>query len=209
MVEVEQAQSPLVGEVRLLLGDALRARGELYPAAVEYETVARSYPDSPAWLDAVERCYEIAVIWSKQEPNSCWAFSRLRLDRRSRRTPDPGARTGSRKHLGRAGGLCPDGVYFREENYRLTADMAAIVLENHPTTPQADLARRRIVDANRRLWKGPENDLSGLEEASSILSYFIAEDPVAAQLHQRPAVARSPRGLGAVRVVDRPVVPSL
>ena len=27
--------------------------------------------------------------------------------------------------------------YFREENYRLTADMAAIVLENHPTTPQA------------------------------------------------------------------------
>ena len=71
--------------------------------------------------------------------------------------------------------------YFREENYRLTADMAAIVLENHPTTPQADLARRRIVDANRRLWKGPENDLSGLEEASSILSYFIAEDPVAAQ----------------------------
>ena len=32
--------------------------------------------------------------------------------------------------------------YFREENYRLTADMAAIVLENHPTTPQADLARR-------------------------------------------------------------------
>ena len=57
--------------------------------------------------------------------------------------------------------------------------MAAIVLENHPTTPQADLARRRIVDANRRLWKGPENDLSGLEEASSILTYFIAEDPVA------------------------------
>ena len=47
----------------------------------------------------------------------------------------------------------------------VTADMAAIVLENHPTTPQADLARRRIVDANRRLWKGPENDLSGLEEA--------------------------------------------
>ena len=68
VVQVEQAQSPLVGEVRLLLGDALRARGELYPAAVEYETVARSYPDSPAWLDAVERCYEIAVIWSQKEP---------------------------------------------------------------------------------------------------------------------------------------------
>ena len=29
--------------------------------------------------------------------------------------------------------------HFREENYCLTADMAAIVSENHPTTPQADL----------------------------------------------------------------------
>ena len=68
MVEVEQAQSPLVGEVRLLLGDALRARGELYPAAVEYETVARSIQTLPLGWMPYERCYEIAVIWSKQEP---------------------------------------------------------------------------------------------------------------------------------------------
>jgi hypothetical protein len=182
VVEVEQAQSPLVGEVRLLLGDALRARGELYPAAVEYETVARSYPDSPAWLDAVERCYEIAVIWSKQEPEflmgifpvSDWTEEvEELLIRVQERVPG--------SILAERAGFALMEFYFREENYRLTADMAAIVLENHPTTPQADLARRRIVDANRRLWKGPENDLSGLEEASSILSYFIAEDPVAAQ----------------------------
>ena len=182
VVEVEQAQSPLVGDVRLLLGDALRARGELYPAAVEYETVARTYPDSPAWLDAVERCYEIAVIWANKEPEfllgifpvSDWTEEvEELLIRVQERVPG--------SILAERAGFALMEFYFRNENYRLTADMAAIVLENHPTTPQADLARRRIVDANRRLWKGPENDLSGLEEASSILSYFIAEDPVAAQ----------------------------
>ena len=68
----------------------------------------------------------------------------------------------------------------------------------------------RIVDANRRLWKGPENDLSGLEEASSILSYFIAEDPVAAQPHQRAQQLREVQeDLVQSGVVDRPVVPSL
>lgn len=182
VVEVEQAKSPLVGEVRLLLGDALRARGELYPAAVEYETVARTYPDSPAWLDAVERCYEIAVIWSNQKPEfllgifpvSDWTDEvEELLIRVQERVPG--------SILAERAGFALMEFYHREENYRLTADMAAIVLENHPTTPQADLARRRIVEANRRLWKGPENDLSGLEEASSILSYFIAEDPIAAQ----------------------------
>ena len=48
--------------VRLLLGDALRRRATPPPS----NTGSPLYPTR--WLDAVERCYEIAVIWSKQEP---------------------------------------------------------------------------------------------------------------------------------------------
>ena len=181
----------------------------MYPAAVEYETVARSYPDSPAWLDAVERCYEIAVIWSKQEPEFLLGIFPLTdwteeveelLIRVQERVPG--------SILAERAGFALMEFYFRK---RITGSPPTWRRLFWKTIPPRlrPICPTRIVDANRRLWKGPENDLSGLEEASSILSYFIAEDPVAAQRIDSAQQLRSPRRFGAIRVVNRPVVPSL
>ena len=171
----------LLPEAYILRGDALDGRGDEYEALFDYEYVARVFPESEAFVTALERELEIAKKYAAGMKRKLWGMRILsaiddaeelfiRIQERL-----PGSR------LAEEAGITLGDLYFRRRDMDLAAEMYAIFIENHPRSELIDRARRGLIASHLASFKGPEFDAAGLSEARALLRELKVVDPMASE----------------------------
>jgi len=173
--------SPWLAEAHLLKGDAWVLRGNEYKALFEYETVIREFPGSDAFVRALERELEIAILY----------MNGLRRKALGLRIADatllgeelltlvqerlPGSRLAERA------ALALGDYYYRVRDMRSAAEMYDIFLISYPASEHRQHAMRRRIFANIARFKGPRHDASGLLEARFLIEEYMGLYPADAE----------------------------
>lgn len=174
--------SPLRAEAYLIRGDALLAMGDEYEALFEYEEIARNYPNSAAFVTALEREFEIAKQYANGRYRKLLTLFRILpatdeaqelLIRIQERLP------GSR--LAEQAGMTLADYYFRVRDLRMAAEAYDLFLENYPRSKDVNKARLRLIYSYLADYRGPRYDSSGLQEARLRLEDLRANEPGLAQ----------------------------
>ena len=174
--------SPMRAEAYLIRGDALLAMGDEYEALFEYEEIARNYPNSPAFVTALEREFEIAVQYANGRYRKLLTLFRIvpatdeaqeLLIRIQERLP------GSR--LAEQAGMALADFYFRVRDLRMAAEAYDLFLENYPRSKDVNKARLRLIYSYLADYRGPRYDSTGLQEARLRLEDLRANEPGLAQ----------------------------
>jgi len=170
--------SPMRAEAFLIRGDALLAMGDEYEALFEFEEIARNYPNSPAFVTALEREYEIAVQYANGRRRKLLSLFRIvpatdeaqeLLIRIQERLP------GSR--LAEQAGMALADFYFRVRDLRMAAEAYDLFLENYPRSRDVNKARLRLIYSYLADYRGPKYDSTGLMEARLRLEDLRANEP--------------------------------
>lgn len=171
-------------EARLLLGDAKVAQGNYYKSLFDYEIIARQYPSSPQFNVALQREYDIAVLFTRW-PKRVWRkFLGMRIIpamdegvelfiRIQERVP--GTRLGERASLSLAD------YYYVEGEMFMASEAYDLFLLNYPDSKNREWAMLRLIQANLARFKGPQFDSTGLIEAMERLQLYRQEFPAAAE----------------------------
>ncbi|MFG0330032.1 MAG: outer membrane protein assembly factor BamD [Phycisphaerales bacterium] len=171
----------LTPEAYLLRGEALYYQREYYKALYDYEYVARVYPGSEAFLRALEREYEIAVMFARGVKRKIWglrwgsAYSEAEelLIRIQERTPG--------SQLAERAGRALAELYYRRRDMESATIAYDLFLQNHPEASDLPDAMRRLIYAHLATYRGPRFDPSGLYEARSWLERMEVRYPAEAQ----------------------------
>ncbi|MEM7624578.1 MAG: outer membrane protein assembly factor BamD [Planctomycetota bacterium] len=171
---------PLTVEAKLLRGDANAAAGEFYLSLFDYEDVITRYPASEQFWTALEREYEIGVLyttgfrrkflgfrWLPAEPEGAELL--IRIQERA-----PGSTLGEKASLALAD------HYFRAGEMPLATDAYDLFLVNYPQSDQRQWALLRLIQASLARFKGPEFDATGLIDAQERLRQYRDEYPAGA-----------------------------
>ncbi len=174
--------APTRAEAYLIRGDALLAMGDEYEALFEYEEIARNYPNSPAFVTALEREFEIAQEYANGRYRKLLTLFRIvpatdeaqeLLIRIQERLP------GSR--LAEQAGMALADYYFRVRDLRMAAEAYDLFLENYPRSKDVNKARLRLIYSYLADYRGPKYDSTGLQEARLRLEDLRANEPGLAQ----------------------------
>ena len=174
--------SPMVAEAYLIRGDALQAMGQEYQSLFDYEEIARGYPNSPVFVTALEREFEIAKQYANGRYRKLLGLVRILpaeddaeeiLIRIQERLP------GSR--LAEEAGMELADYYFRKRDLRMAAEAYDLFVENYPRSKDINKARLRLIYSFLADYRGPRYDASGLEEARLRLEDLRVKDPGLAQ----------------------------
>lgn len=174
--------SPMRAEAYLIRGDALLAMGDEYEALFEFEEIARNYPNSPAFVTALEREFDIAVQYANGRYRKLLTLFRIvpatdeaqeLLIRIQERLP------GSR--LAEQAGMALADYYFRVRDLRMAAEAYDLFLENYPRSKDINKARLRLIYSYLADYRGPRYDSTGLQEARLRLEDLRANEPGLAQ----------------------------
>ncbi|MEM1109111.1 MAG: outer membrane protein assembly factor BamD [Planctomycetota bacterium] len=172
---------PLTVEARLLRGDANAAQGEYYLALFDYEEVITFYPASEQFWTALEREYEIGVLYTTGFKRKLFGIRWLpaegegaelliRVQERA-----PGSDIGERASIALAD------HYFRSRQMPLATDAYDLFLINYPQSELRQWALLRLIQASLARFKGPEFDATGLIDAAERLGQYRDEFPAAAE----------------------------
>ena len=192
---------PLAPEAYLLRGDALRSGKDYYEALFDYEYVARTFTGSEAFPRALEREFEIAVMFANGVKRKLWG---MRLVDASDDAEElliriqvrlPGSR------LAEQAGITLGDFYYRRGAMPLATEAYTIFLENHPDSEFADRAKKQLIYAHLASFKGPEFDPSGLEEARALLRDLQQTDPLLAQKFGADALIHRIDDSGAAKLL--------
>lgn len=165
----------------LVRGDAKRPSDE-YEALFDYEEICRKYPGSEVFIPALEREYEISVLYANGLRRRFFGTVRL-IDAR----PDaeellirvqerlPGSELGEKACMA----LCD--YYFDRQEMMMAAEAYRIFIENYPKSAKVNKARLRLIYSYLAGFRGPEYDPSGLLEARAKLRSLQALQPALAQ----------------------------
>jgi outer membrane protein assembly factor BamD (BamD/ComL family) len=172
---------PLLPEAYLVRGDALMAQREFYQALFDYEYVARTFAGSEAFVRALEREYEIAVLFAGGLRRKLWGMRVIRAEKEAEELLIRIQERLPGSQLAERAGMTLADYYFAKRDMSLAAEMYEIFIENFPRSDQVRKARKRLIFAHFASFKGPEFDAAGLYEARSQLLTLQAVDPIAAQ----------------------------
>lgn len=176
---------PLTPEVYLLRGDAKVAQRNYYSSLYDYEFLIRTFPSSEMFHKALEREYELAVLFlggvkRKLWGMRFWPFGQsaddeaeeilIRIQERA-----PGSELGERASLTLAD------YYFDSAQMHKAAEAYDIFLLNYPRSQHRERAMRRVIQSNLATFKGPRFDPTGLLDAAARLRAYQAEFPAAAE----------------------------
>lgn len=177
---------PSTPDACLIRADALMAQREYYKALFDYEYIARAFPGSEAFTQALQREYEIASMFAAGTRRKLWGLRWVRADREAEelfiriQERMPGSR------LAELSGIALADFYFDRSDMEMAVEAYDIFLENYPDSEFAGKARRRLIYANLALSRGAEYDARGLVEARTRLEQLIVAEP---------AIAHRARGL--------------
>lgn len=172
---------PLTVEARLLRGDAQVAMGEYYKSLFDYEEVVTFYPASEQFWTALEREYEIGVLYTTGFKRKLWGIRWLpaggegaelliRVQERA-----PGSALGEKASVALAD------HYFNSSQMILATEAYDLFLLNYPESELRQWALLRLIQASLARFKGPEFDGTGLIDAAERLKQYRDEFPAAAE----------------------------
>lgn len=169
--------SPWLAEAYLLRGDALVAQDREFKALFDYEVVASRFPDSTAFVRAIEREVEIAVMYSHGLRRRVWGFRIGAADetavelliRAQERLP--GSVVAERAAIELAD------HYFRQREMKLAGEAYDLYLQNYPSGASRVKAMQRRIFTNIARFKGPAYDGAALIDAQQQIRRFSAELP--------------------------------
>ena len=171
---------PLTVEALLLRGDAKAARGSYYAALYDYEQVIELYPASEQFLTAIEREYEIAVMYTTGVRRKLWGFRWVPADGEGEelliRTQErvPGSALGEKASVALAD------YYYQKPQMDLAAEAYDLFLQNYPESDLRQWALLRLIQASLATFKGPEFDATGLIDAAERVRQYKIEYPAGA-----------------------------
>jgi outer membrane protein assembly factor BamD (BamD/ComL family) len=169
---------PLRPEALLARADAKLALKDEYEALFDLEDICRRHPYSQAFIPALEREYEIGMMYAGGLKRKFWGTFRwvdtsddaqellIRIQERL-----PGSA------LAEKAGMALADFYYERRDMSLAADAYDLFVQNYPRSLQADKARLRLIAAYCSGYKGPEFDAKGLSEASGKLRELQALEP--------------------------------
>ncbi len=171
-----RAVSPYIPEALLLRGDARVAADDEYTALVDYEAVTM-YPESPQFVTALEREYEIALRYLNGLRRK---FLGMRIED-ARPTGEellvriqerlPGSRLSEQAAIELAD------YYYRQRDMPMASEMYEIFTRNFPESAYRRWAMQRRIYASLARYKGPRHDTTGLIDARYLIEDFRDQYP--------------------------------
>ncbi|MEM9419229.1 MAG: outer membrane protein assembly factor BamD [Planctomycetota bacterium] len=177
----DNPNDPLAVEAYLLRGDAKAANGDFYKALFDYEEVITYYPASEQFWTAIEREYEIGVLYTTGFRRKLWGVRWLPADGEGAellirvQERAPGSPIGERASIALAD------HYFNSSQMILATDAYDLFLINYPESELRQWALLRLIQASLARFKGPEFDGTGLIDAGERLQQYRDEYPAAAE----------------------------
>lgn len=176
-----QGTSPWLPEAYLARGDALLAMNREFKALFDYEVVASRFPESSAFVRAIERELGIARLYSA-------GLKRRLMGVRWGETEDTAVELMIRAQERVPGSVLAEQAaidladhYFRKRDMALAAEAYDLYLLNYPQGPNRVKAMQRRIFANIAQFKGPSYDSSSLLDAELQIRRFGAELPTEAE----------------------------
>jgi outer membrane protein assembly factor BamD (BamD/ComL family) len=177
----QTSESPLLAQAYLLRGDAKTADGNEYKALYDYEVVAKDYAATQEFAKAVERELDIAVRYVN-------GLKRRFLGMRVFNAEDVGeellVRTAERmpgSRLGERALIELADYYYRDRDLKMAALACEKFVENYPKSSYTSHAKQQRIYASIGMFKGPNYDAVGLNDAKVLIEEYAKEDPVGAQ----------------------------
>lgn len=171
---------PLTVEARLLHGDARLAAGDHYKSLFDYEEVITFYPASEQFWTALQREYEIGVLFTTGFKRKLWGIRWLpaegegaelliRIQERA-----PGSLIGEKASIALAD------HFFASSQMELASEAYDLFLINYPGSELRQWALLRLIQSSLARFKGPEFDATGLIDAGERLRQYRDEYPAGA-----------------------------
>ncbi|MCB9841221.1 MAG: outer membrane protein assembly factor BamD [Phycisphaeraceae bacterium] len=172
----QRSANPYVPEALLLRGDAKVAADNEYSALIEYEAVTM-FPESPHFVTALEREYEIALRYLNGLRRKFLGFRiedarptgeelMVRIQERL-----PGSRLAEQAAIELAD------YYYRRRDMPMASDMYEIFTRNFPDSPYRRWAMQRWIYSSLARYKGPRHDTTGLVDARNLIEDFRDQYP--------------------------------
>jgi len=172
---------PLTVEALLLRGDAKAAMSDFYEALFEYEEVVTFYPASPQFWTALEREYEIGVLFTTGFKRKLWGIRWLPADGEGAELLIRVQERAPGSPLGEKASIALADYYFRSVQMVLATEAYDLFLINYPESELRQWALLRLIQASLARFKGPEFDGTGLIDAAERLRQYRDEFPAAAE----------------------------
>ncbi|MFK7759075.1 MAG: outer membrane protein assembly factor BamD [Phycisphaerales bacterium] len=173
----KRSRSRFIPEAYYLRGIARFANDREYKALFDFEIVIRDYPDSEFYTKAVQREYEIALLYigGLNRRFLGFRFENARpigeelLIRTQERLP--GSQIAEQAALDLAN------HYYKRRELKLAAEMYDIFRINHPKSRNTRFAMLRQIECNIARFKGPRYDGSGLLDAKLLIEQYRRQYP--------------------------------
>lgn len=174
--ENRRSLSGYVPEALLLRGDARVAADDEYGALVEYEAVTM-YPESPHFVTALEREYEIGLRYLNGLRRK---FLGLRLEDATATGEELLVRVQERlpkSRLAEQAAIELADFYYRRRDMPMASEMYEIFTRNFPGSAYRRWAMQRRIYASLARYKGPRHDTTGLVDAQILIEEFQDQYP--------------------------------
>lgn len=172
---------PITVEALLLRGDAKAAMGEFYKALFDYEEVVTFYPASQQFWTALEREYEIGVLYTTGFKRKLWGFRWLPAEGEGAELLIRVQERAPGSPLGEKASIALADHYFNSAQMVLATEAYDLFLINYPESELRQWALLRLIQASLARFKGPEFDGTGLIDAAERLRQYRDEFPAAAE----------------------------
>jgi len=177
----EASDSPWLPEAYLLRGDAILAMDREFDALYDYEAVIRQFPESEAFLEALDRELEIAIRYANG----------LRIRLLGIRVEDAGElavellirvqERAPRSAAAERAAIELADYYYRTRDMELAQEAYDLYIANYPQGEHLVRALKRRIFANIALFKGPRYDASHLIDAREQIRAFSNAYPAEAE----------------------------
>lgn len=174
-------RDPLAVEARLLRGDAQAASGEFYKALFDYEEVITFYPASEQFWTALDREYEIGVLFTTGFKRKLWGIRWLPADGEGAELLIRVQERAPGSPIGEKASIALADHYFNSAQTVLATEAYDLFLINYPQSELRQWALLRLIQASLARFKGPEFDGTGLIDAAERLRQYRDESPAAAE----------------------------
>lgn len=177
----ERTDNAYLPQAYLLRGHSWVAVNDLYEALYDYETVIKQFPQTPEFVDAVDRELQIAVRYANGEKRRTllifWVDASDIAVELFIRTQErmPGSQLAERAAIELAD------YYYRERELRLAGESYDLYLENFPKGPNRVRAAQRRIFCDIARFKGPRYESASLIDASLRIKDFQRVFPAEAE----------------------------
>ncbi|MEN0021342.1 MAG: outer membrane protein assembly factor BamD [Planctomycetota bacterium] len=178
----ERTSNPWLADAYLTRGDALVMLNREFKALYDYETIITDFPESSAFIDALERELEIGTRYLNGLNRRWFGLFRIEdgkpvgeelLVRIQERVPGSA--------LAEQAAITLADFYYQERDLALAAEQYDIFVENFPESDYLAHAMERRVLANVGRFKGPRYNGAGLIEARVLLDEYRDRFPLDAE----------------------------